>query len=304
MRANIIYYIIILITMLGAPTSILAETKNNDKPKYPPYPDIWGYDLTDYKRTKDTSSIISAYLAPSGDIVFTFHIEDQTKNNFDENDYNKNTWLAALKFFTGEIVEIGLPKNLDAFVEDNKLVNIGSREIELKDGTMIIYDYDSAGRLCQSNNLVRSSLLIGKPRSGEEWLYRSDDQVKKFSIIEAMPDIFRDYDRQGVDPCPRGGKIIYKQLYFLPSTLIKLKDDTFIAFNSSGNLIVRFNKDLDTKFKPHKGIKGMDINKNLFIIPYSVIENIYDQVIKEEEYGVQGVHDRLLLYFQDEEKEK
>ncbi|MBA8666880.1 hypothetical protein H1Q59_03110 [Holosporaceae bacterium 'Namur'] len=302
MRANIIYYIIILITMLGAPISILAETKNNDKSKYPPYPDVWGYDISEVTTRDNKSSFSSVYKALNGDIVF-----EVLDKRYNEKGLIKNKYL-ILKFFEGKTEEVD---NIKTYIKENNLERIYEiSKIILKNGQHIESYYSTGGTLCQNNELLQNLLLKGQVKEGRDRLSIHDEDVEKVSIIAARPNISRSIDKED-GYCdrggPGGGELIYEQLYFLPMGMIKLDDDTFITV--SNHLAIRFDSNFKTKFKPKHDVclsttNDWCIKGNFFVIPYSIIEELDMKTTKDNDHGVQGLHDRILLYLYKQQGEE
>jgi len=284
------------------PAAAEAPAKDEVVKKYPPYPEVWGYDISDYQAVQDNNTLISAYSAPDGEIIFTFVSEDTPYGYIKDEDFKEKRRYKAIKFFEGKIIDIGTSKDRGAFVKDNHLKRIGGASITLKDGTVIKREYGSTGRFCPDNSLVRVRLVKSKPETGDGYIGKYAKDAERFSIIGAMPNIFRFRATKGEDPCPRSAEINYRQLYFLPGEFIQLEDDTFIAYETDKNLIIRFDRNIDTKFKPQHGIKGTKIrDKNFFVIPYSVIEALNQKVLDNDEEWIQGAHDRLLKYLEQQE---
>lgn len=101
-----------------------------------------------------------------------------------------------------------------------------------------------------------------------------------------------------------GGELIYQQLSTMKS-IVGLKDGTFIA--SRGDLIIRFDGDFKTKFKPKQDIKieyNEIIKGNFFVLPYEKIKELIGKVATNNDHGVQGLHDELLLYLYRREENK
>ncbi len=101
--------------------------------------------------------------------------------------------------------------------------------------------------------------------------------------------------------------MIYSQIVFAPNYLIKLDDDTFIAYNFTmlNGAILRLNKNIETKFRSEHEIDiGFEnpLKSNLYIVPYSVLKDLEKQTSSEQDYMIQGVHYRLLTYLYNEQE--
>ena len=126
-----------------------------------------------------------------------------------------------------------------------------------------------------------------------------DPQIKSYSIIGTQDFIYRYLDKED-DYCdrggPGGGELIYQQLCPI-DTIIGLGDDTFIA--SGGDFIIRLDSNLQTKFKAKRDVElahNEIIKGNFFVLLYEKIEELDGKVMKDNNHGVQGLHDELLLY--------
>lgn len=97
-----------------------------------------------------------------------------------------------------------------------------------------------------------------------------------------------------------GAEFFYQKLYRLRN-IIPLKDDTFIAFSRNSNLIIRFNKNLETQFKPVAPvqIQGDYIMRNFFVIDYALIENLKKEYPGSPMPFYQYVHDGLLNHLHE-----
>jgi hypothetical protein len=51
---------------------LIIFAKELDKKKYPPYQEIWGYDLSEYAKFNNGDPSIDVELTPNGDLAFMF----------------------------------------------------------------------------------------------------------------------------------------------------------------------------------------------------------------------------------------
>ena len=293
----------------------LAKDGTTTNKKYPPYLDVWGYDLSNYQSAEEGHIGIDPYQSADGDIVFIVNIDsliatmDEDKTNTFEERYN-NTKFVAIKFFKGEFINLK-GKDLEGFKSKNNLKRVKSTDtVTLHDDTMIQTHLLSGGNLCQYNELAQKVILKGKLMPNKTKLSFDDNDVEKISIIGSSLNIDRYIEKED-GLCdrggPGGGELIYKQLYFLPSEIIDLKDDTFIIFGK--NFIIRFDKDFNTKFKniqhTYPSSSSIDIMKGkFFVLPYSKIMELDVKTAQDHDHGVQGLHDRLWLYLYNQFEQK
>lgn len=265
--------------------------------KYPPYPEVWGYDLSEYQAVRDNDTLIDVYKMGNGDIWFKFRSE--VKRKLLKNGMTKivEAKYTLLKFFAQERIELS-EQAIEKLIAANQGIEIGHvwkeyKTVTFNDGTSFLKEEKFGGRLCKFDN-VRQIFLIKQDKGGKE--------IGKFSILAARPKIEEIEDSSSPDCEVTALKSpIYKQLYFLNGRFIKLEDDTFILFKDTLNLIVRFDKNLNTQFKPQVNYKtrnGKQLTTNLFVIPYSVIEAFEDQAFDEHSSSIaQSLQDKLIDYF-------
>jgi hypothetical protein len=269
-----------------------------DKKKYPPYPEIWGYDLLDNPMIPNGYENTYPLLADNGDIVFRLRKCIKNCNDFP---YKHEFTYLMLWFFEAKV---DLVSDSVEYMKKNKLVDYFEltsyrrKNILFSDGTQITSYEQHRGSLCQINRLYEVVFLKGKPDPGEE-LSIDTKNVEKFSIIGGNSTISRHIDKED-GYCERGGpvggELNYLQLYPFME-YVQLNDDTF--FVRSNTLIVRLDRNFNTKFKPQHDIElipGKVIKGNFFVLPYSKIEELDNKVAKNNDHGTQGLHDELLLY--------
>ena len=266
--------------------SVMAAT-----PKaYPPYPDIWGYDLSNFPAIKWQSASVEGYPMDNGDIWFLITYSYDTKFLADFSDDESNFKYMLIKFFKGEQIELSEKgrENFFKIINKQKLFSKPSynQEFIFSDNSKLKFSPNHSSSKCFS------------PDFYDQYFLKTDSkgQEKRFSILEAASQVTILFDGGLGERC--GAPFYYQKLRTL-SVIIPLKDDTFIVFDNGSNLILRFNKNFETKFKPVTSVKiqGNYIMRNFFVIDYSVIENL------EKEYPgncipfYQNIHDGLLSYF-------
>jgi hypothetical protein len=102
----------------------------------------------------------------------------------------------------------------------------------------------------------------------------------------------------------QGAPFYYERLILL-SDLIDLGDNTFIAYTDGGNLILRFDQNLNTKFKSINPVAAANdniINRDFFVIDYSMIQQMREKYAAANLPFNQTMHDQLLLYLEDKYK--
>ena len=287
MFKNTVYFLSMLCALIINCSVMAAAPKT-----YPPYPDVWGYDLSTFPSVKWGASSIQAYAADDGDIWFlaTYSYKSNYFKDLSEN--NTDYRYMLIKFFKGEKIELK-EKELTKFF---KLVEGKRISAQFMDGHNITFSDGSKLEGCsQPSSPKRLS-----PDFYHNYFLKTDKSGKenRYSILAASPQVEIWLDG-GLGDVP-GAEFFYQKLYVLRN-VIALKDDTFITFSRDSNLIIRFNKNLETQFKPVTPvqIQGDYIMRNFFVIDYSVIENLKKEYPGNSIPFYQNIHDSLLSYFHE-----
>ena len=258
---------------------------------FPPYPPVWGYDITDFPAIKNGCAAIDAYRMPDGDIWFLIDYAYQYKDPRQGVLGSRvNEEFVLLKFFKNEQTKLDLPER-KAFLKlavDKKLSKLDSI-VSFSDGGTLKMHFEPSPTLCRIPQFLGSYGIRTDANQYE----------KKYSILGVTPHVAIFEDKSFCET--KGAPFFYQRLYAL-SVLIDLGDDTFLAYSGNSPLILRFDKDLNTKFKAEHPVltKHSDmIFRNFFVVDYSVIEDLKNKNIRKKEVPFnQTVHDELLLYFE------
>lgn len=286
---KIIHFITFLCVMLFSCSAVYARSTIN-----PPYPEVWGYDLSQVPAVTWGTSDIKAYRMQDGDLWFVLTHSYKTESSLPIPSDNVDTKYVLLKFFKGQQQEFSqkdYQKILTSIEKKGTLLDYNPSEtFSFSDeSTLRFYPIESVVRFYVPD--FYGSYFIKMDAKGNE---------NKFSILAASSQ---------VEMCSNGGfaksdakLFLYKRLYVL-SQIIPLKDDTFIVFSKKGNLILRFDKDLKTKFKPVTPIMLRDGNelyipRNFFVISYELINNLGTHSLNEPSTLYQNIHDGLMQYFE------
>lgn len=252
----------------------------------PTYPSIWGYDLSELPAMQWGQGDIKAYLMEDGDIWFVVNSFYQETDLMKDKPKKINEKYILIKFFKGEQYEMSEK-------EKKQLLN----KSPLKNTQKIIFKDHSTFTFFESQKITPYFI----PDFCKNYFIKTSSKgdQKKYSILIASPqvEIYEDKIHNNTQYPP----FIYQRLHLL-NTLIPLKDDTFLIFDSTRSLILRLDKNLQTQFKaihPVMLISNQYIMRNFFIIDYSIIENLITQFLKHPEPIYQGVHNALFLYFHE-----
>ncbi|MDF3046894.1 MAG: hypothetical protein K0R73_12 [Candidatus Midichloriaceae bacterium] len=236
---------LILLALLIAFSLCSQASAGKSKLKYPPYPDVWGYDITD---DVDTSSVVPLHIEKRLDGDYTIFYRDKDKVSYN-----------VISVFKKEKKKFPNWKELDKYLDSKgKRMFSGEKQfVALSDGKVI----DSNSKL---------------PGSSIHCLYvrrTTDDFESKNNEYELSPI--------GVATRCKEGKECVNEVYFLALSLIKLEDETFFAFDTSYHLFIRFDRDFKTKFKPQHKVRldaNRELRSNFYVLPYSKIEHFFEYV--------------------------
>jgi hypothetical protein len=268
----------------------LAIAEKNAK-AYPPYPDVWGYDISEYPAVKWGQSGKQAYRMEDGDIWFiidySYKIKDPLKFPYE---YYDEEYI-LLKFFSGEQRKINAKERTELFAL-TKGKDVYSEIVSFSDGSTLQWKSGLAPRLCSTLDFVRGYFLKTDLAKNEI----------KYSILAARPQVDMISDQATCEE--QAGHFLYQKIYPLYN-LIDLGDDTFLAYTGGSNLILRFDRNINTQFKPVTPtiVRSYDfIRRNFFVVEYQLIEEIASKTIKRNVPYYQTIHDELLLYLQKKYK--
>lgn len=272
-------YIKPLISIFFFAFSLISFSLEASEHYGPSYPDIWGYDLSDTPAFKSGQAGIEAYAMDDGDIWFLINSALTTKKTY-----------LLIKFFKGEKLEFSEKNKNKIFDFIDKqhafLPSLDNQGITFSNGSNLSLHYRSTPKACYiptfdygwllkiSNNNIQDTYIILSP----------------LSQVEMHPD-------QAL--CEAKGAPFFYEKLSMVTNIIPLKDETFIAFSNQSGLILRFNKDLKSEFKPASFLKISDKNYipfNFYVINYSVVDQLKNQFSQLPVPLYQSIHDALLLH--------
>lgn len=285
-----------LMILLFSAMSSAADTSTEQI--VPPYPEIWGYDMSEFPAMKWGLAGIDAYAMDDGDIWFVVDYFYRKTNPMDFLAPTADDQYALIKFFKGEIIILNWEERKKLFeITEGKNISyyLNRGPIQFSDGSEIkAYRYRSPKGRCH------------EPDFSEDYFIKNDlkGNETKYSILVAYPQV--EVKKEDIDCQNLGAPLfLYQKLHSL-TNVIPLKDETFLVLSNNSNLILRFDKNFKTKFKPVTPVKihGNEIMRNFFVIDYSLIENFEAQAIRKPGSFYQAVHDALLTYLQENYSDK
>lgn len=276
------------------------------KPKRvgPPYPEVWGYDLSTFPSLRSGFSEMKAYHREDGDILFIVTYSYRTEDSLGPVDKNVDFKYKLIPFFKGK------EKIISEKEYKSLLKKLANQEIPLDfvNGSEISFSDGSKLKLCKQENKCNHIV----PDYYDNFLKKidKDGYSQNYSILGASVKVEVSRDESCAEDYTV--PLLYKKLYHFKK-MIPLKDDTFIMVDKNQNLILRFNDNLYTKFKPVTSvdIQGDYIWGNFFKIDYSLINKFEKEFLEEFAFyhpdktppayqKYQNIHDRLLCYLSED----
>lgn len=280
-------YVILSLLIFGS-SALCAANPQKITTFSPPYPEVWGYDLSNYPiQQEGGSSDIEAFRMPNGDIWFTAIIANEASK------IEKKHIL--IKFFQHSVQELTLEEYYSINDKNRKHQlpkDILGDPVYFQNGSTLSSKSISSGKRCHPPDFVANYLQKSSP-DGSERLY---------TILSASPQVSMEIMESNCDT--ERAPFLYQKLHFLSDNLIDLHDDTFIVFSRRGSLMLRFDAELKTKFISQHALRTSRrdyLKSNFFVLDYSVINKIGDQIFEKGVFPFQGAHDALLLYLKEQE---
>ncbi|WP_207215410.1 hypothetical protein [Rickettsiales endosymbiont of Peranema trichophorum] len=269
-----------------------GEIVKHVKKEHVTYPNVWRHSVPGY--------IVDVYFSPDRKVIVQFKAcscKGCCEGSIEG--WRGREEHYVLEFFTGMTTKIGDERKFGEFVKKKnlKLYRADNNQIRLQSGLNIRTYCAEQSKECMYNGLLRCLLVKGRVKPGEV-LKKGARNTKSFSIVRVYDQVTRERYEEGDEKiCGKGGTFLYKKLAFFGRNLVALDDNTFLAYDKSGDLIVRFNENLKTKFRAGNPswINGMILEGEFFVLPYARIKALASKVKEEGEYTVQGLHDRVLL---------
>jgi len=252
--------------------------------KYPPYPDVWGYEFP-WPEDDNRRSGIDVAGMPSGDYMITYVKHWIKVKRKDGSCCDSSGKFARILFFSEESQNL-TENEYNEFWTKNRGNRLRENKIILRNKNM--WEQISISTSARCPDPFYDYYIVKKDADG--------------GIIEKKMLLYL-YDkpqRSNIDRyCERNNT--YKKDYILKKVenvyvkFVLLKDNTFLIYDTSGNFIIRFDENLNTK--------SVLMNKNIFLINRSNYEKIYEKQSKEGKINDQEINDAVANYLQSLRKE-
>jgi hypothetical protein len=250
------------LAFLAATCSVNYAAQGDTSRNYPPYPDVWGYEVP--------ATVVTIWKAHDGDYLIKFAMKTERRPKLDGTCCREERYHVIQPFFRGKQLTLSVQeydafgaKNRDNIVRSNSWVRV-----TFGDGTSIKQNGTGGGN-CYSPY--------------HYWLEKRDDNGK----VIARRSVFYLLDKPrtiGLLPsCGDGEGKIIEQAASPRLGIIDLADDTFLAYQAYGHVIARLDKNFNTQFPL--------LNKKVFLVDTDTIDRI-----KQEAKAKAGTD--IPLYYQ------
>ncbi|MBF0118877.1 MAG: DUF1311 domain-containing protein [Desulfobacterales bacterium] len=259
-RINILQNISINRPVQNPPRLTVVQVK-----KYPPYPDVWGYE---FPAKNDRSLAFHAVKIPNGDYFITYISNIKER----ENNPNQKLIFQGISFFSKEKTNL-TGDEYNKFWKKNKENRIKRiRALTFKDGSKIECSSDYGCNLFSSYLTKEDSQ--GRTLSRINLIYFSDKPRKiNISTCDINESLNRDYVKSRVENIHSANFIL-------------LEDETFLMFEEEGNMVIRFDSNFNTKSDL--------INKHIFVIDKEIIENLRENLGEKNKIEKVDVNDQTI----------
>ena len=245
-----------------------AARTSSDKKLYPPYPDVWGYELP-YPTENDRDATYSGYVNPDGGVSFLIITDiKRIKGSYEAK-------FASLDFFSGVITKFKSDDEENEYGAKNRKNRIsfnGGKALSFSDGLQL--KFDGYSHNCYRSFPFRLQVIAknGDILASKYLIYMRDTpQIRDVTSYCEMAD--------GKDSFNESVESMY-------GSIVMLQDDTFIFSEGGGNMILRMDKNLETKFK----------SKHLFIVDADVIDGIQKVLSEKNDLNFQSLNDAVSDY--------
>lgn len=269
---------LIILFLLALPQLACADTASSEK-KYPPYPDVWGYELP-YPSEGNRYSHIDPLMMENGDIYFTYVQKKTQTRRKDGTCCDFDLHFAGLSFFLGE-------KHLFTGGEYNAFRR-ANRERELYPNPWIEITFSDGTHIKQRST--------GGGNCYGPYRYYLEKRDKAGNVVarKTLLYVLNKPNKIGLIPsCGDGEGDVIERAASGHLNVIDLKDDSFLIYEYKGNVILRLDKNLNTQFP---------LNGRVFLIDTAVIDTIKKEAksrhhitVEYYQYINDAVYDYLLM---------
>jgi len=266
-----IFSLMILFLLIFVSWSYAVETK-----KYPPYPDVWGYEFPWPQKDSRRSNIEVAKM-PNGDYMVTYVKKWIITSNNSSSVRDLRGQFGGISFFSGESKDF-TENEYNNFWNVNRDRKIKQNQIVLSDGSKIEpYSDYACGRCCPLFHFY----IVKREKNGQI--------IDKKNLIYLLNNTLKIpinmYCEYNEGPSGLRRNYVLGKLVSINPTFVPLEDDNFMIIDMEGNIIIRFDKNLITKSDL--------LNKRLYVIERKVVDELREKLKRLNQYNDQTLTDAV-----------
>ncbi len=241
-----------------------------EEKRFPPYPDVWGYELPWPEETSRNCTMRLAKM-PDGDYLVTY------VKRWDESKYQIVEW-GGVFFFANRSTSF-LRGEYGEFWEKNRHREIRSPSAVLADESVVKQVQEHCGRCC--------------PRF-ETWWIEKRDKTDVLIFKKMLLYLYGQPQKTLVNhSCPQGNEYYSNEFYEkevdnMVVSFVPLEDGTFLAYDPSGNMVIRFDSNLGTKFP--------QLDRSVFVVDRGTFEDVNKQVLEKRKFDEPSLDNALANY--------
>ncbi|MGH8614790.1 MAG: hypothetical protein ACREYF_22875 [Gammaproteobacteria bacterium] len=267
------YSAAVLTLLYGISFSYAAEPEKH----YPPYPEVWGYELQ-MPRKDDSSTGLDPTRLPNGDYGFTLFKKIIINSPQDWEFYN-----AVLHFFSGKKMDITQEEYVAFWRTHKRAWDLYNQpKARFHDGSWV-GGFNPTIDAC-------SGYLKGFS------IAKVDTHGKVVRTV--VPLVLYAAPREDVARYPCEGNEDYDKDYFMRQVsvpewnVLPLEDDTFLIYSANENLILRLDKDFNSKSDL--------LNRRIFLIDQDIYLKITNASPRRDDQALNDVLSNYVLTLKKE----
>jgi len=249
--------------------------------KYPPYPDVWGYEFP-WPEEGSRYSGINVFEMHNGDFMATYTKKRIRKDNKIE--------FSGILFFSQKKVDFS-PIQYENFYKKHEKRKVGDHHVVVDRDIELSQTSDCLGKCCPT--FSRHLIKMKDTRSG--------NNLAKINLIYTLEKPLKIY----IDPAiscentqgwqKAESQYYYSHVLWTYPMFVPLKDSTFLLFDKIGNFIIRFGKNLNSK--------STLLNNRVFLVDRNTIKNIENKLLVGSVFNDQIYSDEIYSYLMKLRKE-
>jgi hypothetical protein len=238
-----------------------SQTSKPQEAKYPPYPDVWGYEFPMSEHNR--GSQIRVHKTAGGGYAVTYVIERLMKNG------TRYFQHEGIYFFSGKRIESG---DMRRYIKNRNIYGktVSQADIRINE---VLWERNQELFRCNPEfskyTVARYEYAPRRIKEQRSIIYFIEEPIRQYYDYEV---VYRKcVEEAGWQKFE--GKFYFTQVFAVFPSFVSLKDDTFLLYDHMGNFIIRLDKDFNSK--------SVLLNSKVFIVNTEDIKTIEATLLKE-----------------------